>query len=45
MAKFKLARGQKKAPPPKFGAVGCVLVVVVLLALFMWFFSGALQPR
>jgi hypothetical protein len=45
MAKYKLARGQKKAAPPRAGAVGCVLAIVLLLLLFLWMFSAVLRPR
>ena len=44
MARMKLARGaKKKAPPSKGGAIGCGLVVVLLLVLFIWAFSAALR--
>ena len=44
MPKFKPIRGKKKEAPPKAGAVGCVLAIVVLMALFVWIFWAALQP-
>ena len=44
MAKMKLARGKKKQETSKVQAFGCVLVIVIMLALFTWFFAAALRP-
>ncbi len=44
MARMKLVKpGKKKPPPPKGGAFGCAFVIILLLALFIWAFSGALR--
>jgi hypothetical protein len=45
MASLKLARGKKKTPPSRTGAVGCVLAIILLLLLFFWMFSAALRPN
>jgi hypothetical protein len=45
MASLKLARGRKKPSPPRAGAVGCVLAIVLLLLLFFWMFSAVLRPK
>jgi hypothetical protein len=44
MSKFKPIRGKKKEAPPKAGAVGCVLAIVALMAMFIWIFWAALRP-
>ena len=43
MARMKLAKGKKKNPAPQVQAFGCVMVIVILLALFIWFFAGAVS--
>jgi hypothetical protein len=44
MSKFKPIRGKKKEAPPKAGAVGCVLAIVALMAMFILIFWAALRP-
>ncbi|MCY4586034.1 MAG: hypothetical protein OXB98_08370 [Bryobacterales bacterium] len=44
MRKMKLARGKKKKQSSKVQAFGCSLVIVILLGLFIWFFTAAVSP-
>jgi len=44
MSRLKLAKGKKKQQVPKAQAFGCALVIVIMLALFIWFFAAAVQP-
>jgi hypothetical protein len=43
MARRKLAKSKKKNPAPQIQAFGCVMVIVILLALFIWFFAAAVS--
>ena len=42
--KMKLARGKKKKQTSKAQAFGCSLAIVILLGLFIWFFTAAVSP-
>ena len=44
MSRLKLATGKKKEQASKAQAFGCGLVIVIMLALFIWFFAAAFQP-
>jgi len=45
MARWKAARGRRKEAPPKAPLVGCVLLIVVLLAFIVFAFFAVLNPR
>lgn len=43
MARMKLAKRKKKNPAPQIQAFGCVMVIVILLGMFIWFFAAAVS--
>ena len=45
MARWKVARGaKKKAGPPRGGPLGCVLILVIALAVVIFSLFFALNP-
>ncbi len=43
MSRVKLATGKKKEKAAKAPAFGCAFVILMLLALFTWFFAAAVR--
>ena len=45
MARYSLKKGKKAQTPPQGGWIGCVLVILLIMAFIGWTFYLALRPE